>query len=573
MPDKPQSTETSWLTRSEAWATHAAQEAWTNPIKALTKPAIYATVAVAETALAVQKQELKVMTTIAVDAAKVAVAIKPIAHAALMVAEGAAREVIDHPGKVAAEVAIGAGVVLASEALGVGAVAGAAIVAVPLAAYGIYKGVQMARKEGIGAIPHHLAESFKETKDNVVNTIATELHPLSHTAAQRAEADANLKALGASSTHFATGAVGGAAAGIETGAIEGFGNEFLASMEHWGTGGLRPAYAYAFAYNADLLPRYSEPGMENFMRSLASSSVAAESNTLMSSLGSNSGGGDRSVDTKPTDDSPTQKSAVRTIPLLKLEDGELSQVEETVPDHPYWQAISKVYEENRDSVVQIVWRDSAGDATYGSGRLIELEGGQTGVATANHVIRDLPRDTSVFVRSRGSTSWDHIGWVAAKDPESDLAILHITHYERSALPLAGAKGSDTVKIASHMPAPGEPLISFGYPKKELAVGLGQVVRISRASNPYRTIDTIQGHIFCLPGMSGGPVYDLEGGVVGVNSFKSGKSLMPGTINDVSVFDLLHISQVEHLFPLLDHANANIAATPVRDLTEHGWINY
>jgi hypothetical protein len=128
------------------------------------------------------------------------------------VAAGAAHEVVEHPLKTAAEVAGGLVLATAAAELGVGALAGAAVGGVALAGYGVVRGIQIASKEGIGAIPAHMKGAYEDAKHSAGDMLSAASTIYHGETGQKAEqAAAKLESLGRGAVPIAAFAVGGGA--------------------------------------------------------------------------------------------------------------------------------------------------------------------------------------------------------------------------------------------------------------------------------------------------------------------------------------------------------------------------
>lgn len=123
--------------------------------------------------------------------------------------EGGIDEIKNNPGKLATEVGISAATVFAIEAAGLSTAAVLGIAAIPIGAYGAYKAYEIAKKEGVGAIPKHLKQSYNSLQSTITNTFETQMHPEHFNKAQKDLADQRLHQLGAGSTVFAAALLGG----------------------------------------------------------------------------------------------------------------------------------------------------------------------------------------------------------------------------------------------------------------------------------------------------------------------------------------------------------------------------
>ncbi len=107
------------------------------------------------------------------------------------------------------------------------------------------------------------------------------------------------------------------------------------------------------------------------------------------------------------------------------------------------------------------------------------------------------------------------GRVIARHPEQDLAVVHIP---ASGLPAAEVGDSSTVRPGQIAIAVGHP---FGYRD---AVSAGVIVaagQIATRSGP-RSADLLQSDVKLAPGNSGGPLVDVRGRVIGINTMVAGR---------------------------------------------------
>ncbi len=148
----------------------------------------------------------------------------------------------------------------------------------------------------------------------------------------------------------------------------------------------------------------------------------------------------------------------------------------------------------------------------GSGVVVRLPR-QSGmfVLTNNHVIADATRDQITINLSDGRIIRPSRVWT---DPESDVAILKIEADERMVIP--GTLGdSDGVRVGQWVLAFGSPFglnqsVTHGIisAKDRGQVSLGSTIRIK---------DFLQTDAAINPGSSGGPLLNLEGEVIGINT--------------------------------------------------------
>lgn len=136
----------------------------------------------------------------------------------------------------------------------------------------------------------------------------------------------------------------------------------------------------------------------------------------------------------------------------------------------------------------------------GSGFVIEEDGY---VVTNNHVVDNA---TSVQVRMADEREFD--ARVVGTDPQTDLALLKI---DAEDLPYLDLGDSDALRVGEDVIAVGNPFGLGG------TVTRGIVSALSRDINAGPYVDFIQTDAAINRGNSGGPLLNLEGEVIGVNS--------------------------------------------------------
>ena len=175
--------------------------------------------------------------------------------------------------------------------------------------------------------------------------------------------------------------------------------------------------------------------------------------------------------------------------------------------------VGEIYERSAAGVVEITV-GSAGAGSLGGGGATQAQGSgfvydeQGHIITNQHVVDGAE---SVSVRfSDGST---HDATVVGSDPSTDLAVLEVDAPASLLKPLRLGKSSEL--------AVGDGVIAIGSPfGLEQTVTTGIVSALNRqinSPNDFAIDDAIQTDAAINHGNSGGPLLDLEGRVIGVNS--------------------------------------------------------
>ncbi len=137
---------------------------------------------------------------------------------------------------------------------------------------------------------------------------------------------------------------------------------------------------------------------------------------------------------------------------------------------------------------------------FGSGFIISEDGY---IVTNAHVVAEAT-DIRVSLQDRSSYKAKLIG----ADKRSDIALIKV---EANDLPIAELGDSDQVKVGQWVLAIGSP---FGF---EYTATQGIVSAVARSLPDDTYVPFIQTDVAVNPGNSGGPLYNTDGKVVGVNS--------------------------------------------------------
>jgi serine protease Do len=141
-----------------------------------------------------------------------------------------------------------------------------------------------------------------------------------------------------------------------------------------------------------------------------------------------------------------------------------------------------------------------GGVALGSGFVIESDGY---VVTNNHVVEDASK---VKVRLADEREFD--ATVVGTDAQTDLALIKI---EAADLPQLTLGDSDALRVGDDVIAVGNPFGLGGTVTRGIVSALGRDIN----AGPY--VDFIQTDAAINRGNSGGPLVDMDGQVIGVNS--------------------------------------------------------
>jgi len=147
-------------------------------------------------------------------------------------------------------------------------------------------------------------------------------------------------------------------------------------------------------------------------------------------------------------------------------------------------------------------------ASLGSGFVITTNGY---VLTNEHVLTGVP-DTSVAVTLADGTVLP--GRVTGRDPESDLAVVKV---DRTDLKPVEFGDSDQVQVGDDVLAIGSPLALQGTVTRGIVSALDRPIATQDAGGVDRYYAAIQTDAAVNRGNSGGPLFDAQGRVIGVNA--------------------------------------------------------
>jgi len=168
------------------------------------------------------------------------------------------------------------------------------------------------------------------------------------------------------------------------------------------------------------------------------------------------------------------------------------------------------------------------EETTGSGFIINNKGY---IITNYHVIKD-KKDIRIYLPDKRIFSAKIIGF----DPETDIALVKI---KGDNLPTVEFGDSDKLKVGQKVAAIGNP---FGL-ESTITTGIVSAKHRTRGKTIYR--DFIQTDANVNPGNSGGPLVNLDGEVVGINTFILARSEGLGFSIPSNLAKIIIKSLIEH----------------------------
>jgi putative serine protease PepD len=165
----------------------------------------------------------------------------------------------------------------------------------------------------------------------------------------------------------------------------------------------------------------------------------------------------------------------------------------------------EIYQRSANSVVQITASGGGGQVATGTGFFISTSGE---IVTNAHVVDGASKLTVKLANGTTRTAT-----LVGKDTSSDIALLRI---DAKGLKITALKLADSSKVQV-----GDPTAAIGNPyglDETLTTGVVSALhRTITAPNGFAISDAIQTDAALNPGNSGGPLFNTQGEVIGVNS--------------------------------------------------------
>jgi len=157
--------------------------------------------------------------------------------------------------------------------------------------------------------------------------------------------------------------------------------------------------------------------------------------------------------------------------------------------------------------IQALTRNSASE---GSGSIISSDGY---VMTNNHVVAGVEQNGVLQVTMSDGSSYE--ADFIAGDVSTDIAVIKIRN--ATDLPMISFGDSDSLAVGQEVLAVGSPLGLSSTVTSGIVSALNRPVRASGEGGESSLIDAIQTDAAISPGNSGGPLVDMEGNLIGMNS--------------------------------------------------------
>lgn len=147
----------------------------------------------------------------------------------------------------------------------------------------------------------------------------------------------------------------------------------------------------------------------------------------------------------------------------------------------------------------------------GSGVIIAKKGKTYTVLTANHVVKNLNSEYAIVTSKKKEHKVTEVKSFQNNDIGPDLAVVMFESEEEYSV--APISNSDEADIGSGVYISGYPLPALGSTEREYAFTSGQVINV-RSTNDKGY--TMRYDAVTRRGMSGGPVFDVSGRVIGIH---------------------------------------------------------
>ena len=194
-----------------------------------------------------------------------------------------------------------------------------------------------------------------------------------------------------------------------------------------------------------------------------------------------------------------------------------------------------------ESVVRIIAEYNDGYAT-GSGFVIQSDSNTTLIATNHHVVEDNPKSISIWTESGSKVSVS----IFVDDPEHDLCILQFPYPNAALKALVldkdGVKRGDAVYAVGFPGAADDLSLSEAYSSEAATIttGIISAIRTTYAVEGGKEFQLLQSTAPINHGNSGGPLFNTQGHVVGVNTYSVEDA--DGIYGAISIGDLIDLAE-------------------------------
>ena len=186
---------------------------------------------------------------------------------------------------------------------------------------------------------------------------------------------------------------------------------------------------------------------------------------------------------------------ISTTATAKQGSGKTPELQQFPPGSQFEEFLRDYFDRNRP-------QQQRKSTSLGSGFIIDKKGI---VITNNHVIRDADEIT-VILQNNEMLKAEIIG----RDPKTDIAVLRVE--PKGDLPAVSLGDSDKIRVGDWVVAIGNPYGLGGSVTAGIVSARGRNINYS---GPY--VDFIQTDASINKGNSGGPLFNMEGKVIGINT--------------------------------------------------------
>lgn len=195
----------------------------------------------------------------------------------------------------------------------------------------------------------------------------------------------------------------------------------------------------------------------------------------------------------------------------------------------------------------------------GTGFVIAAKKDYTYIATNYHVVSNCPN--KIFVWDKNGDMIEAI--IFADNSGKDIAILEVEseqYYDVLPIGLESAEKGDAVYAAGFPSAADAISTSIGYTADDVTITDGVISSVRESSENGETkFNALQISAAISHGNSGGPLFNANGEVIGINTYGSSEEGVSGIYWAIAVEELVELMENNGLIPIIHNKGSHISA--------------